>query len=233
MCDHVLHWDQHPALQQVVNATVMFNELIVQNTTAAASLTLSNVESIIVDHDPVPTNNSVIDGLKKNGSCTAYVGNASMPLDIRIGANAENSSLLVECPQASELLLDNQGGACLAAVMPSTTFISVEGDAAVAVVINTNQTIPVVDVSNMTAGGQLILYLTNGTALSGSSSQGVQGTLPFPLPDGQYAVVVRGCQPQRMPCTVLDAAGRDVCIYDRTPCVGAVANKVSSLCAIA
>ena len=99
--------------------------------------------------------------------------------------------------------------------MPNATNITVAGNGSVAVVINTNLTLPTVDVSNMTAGSRLVVSLTNGT----STSFGVvQGTLPYTVRDREFAVIVRGCQPQRMLCTAVDEAGRIVCHYQDACC---------------
>lgn len=223
VCWYKKHMEQKPHHQlQVVNATIMPHQLWIRDTDAAAALDLSNIEHVVVGRSLVPTNNS-IEGLFNSRTCTVYLGNANLPLDVRI-ANV-NSSLLVECPQARQLLLENQGGMCLAAVLPNAANIEVAGNATVAVVINADLTMPVVDVGNLTAGGQLLLHLTNGTSSSGM----VQGTLPYRLPDDKYAVVVRGCQPKRMPCTAVDAAGRDVCYYDNT-CCGGDFHQADSLC---
>ena len=202
-----------PLNTQVVNATWIFNQLLVRDTTATAALELTNIHRIVIGRNAISSNNS-IDGLLDNQSCAAYLGSTSIPFDVRI-SNASNSSLLVECPQASELLLDNQGGRCLAAIMPDATNITVAGNGTVAVVLNANLTMPNVDVSNMTAGSHLQLYITNGTAVAASLGS-IQGTLPYRLQDAECAVVITGCKPQRMPCKAVDAAGRDACCYDRT-----------------
>ena len=214
----------------------------VQGERAKAKLVLPVVESLTA-RGPRQVNR--IAGLLNTNTlaCRAIVGSAGKVFNASVD-NAPGTSLLSECLAASTLQLTNKQGRCLRVVMPQARTIATSGDRSIDLVLSPAHVPQIIDVSGMTSWGppgrspnntRVVVRMSelraDGTALRQNAMR-VVGRLPFTVPNGAFAVIITGCQPQKVRCEVRDLSNRLMCRYTEKCVPAASAAKAAVLAAV-
>lgn len=156
--------------------------------------------------------NNVVGGLWNTDgdgmpTCSAFIG-ASSRILLSI-EDAPGSSLRVDCPGSPRLTLQNKGGACLLAVWASASYVMVNGNGPMAILLNPRQKYTTIDVRGMDgAAASLAVYLSPWKQNSGIRLI-VRGGWPSQLT--AKSITVHACQGQSVRCLVNTIAGRSAC----------------------
>lgn len=177
-------------------------------------------------------------------SCRATVGGVNQKLAIRL-KDAPSSSLRVDCPSAESLALENINGKCLQVVWASGSTIHTSGNRSIVIYPNPQRMRSTINVSGMTSWGvppaprrtpmntRVILRLSQWVQdRSSASLMKVEGSVPYAVPDGAFAVVIYGCGASTVTCTVKDKDGKPSCRATDVCVPTAAAAKANALAAV-
>lgn len=190
---------------------------------AKAALVLRKMQSVESFRPPANSNNLVMGLLNaKTLTCNALMGDQLLDFDVAL-ETGNSSSLLTSCMAANKLVLYNNGGQCVQVVGPQAKQVNIFGDRTHEVVW-TDATLP----SSITMHNLSSLYKPPSTKatrvlleFSTSEADGkrikkgavtITGNVLFDVPQGKYAVLVRGCGVDKFTINVKDPKGKNVAL---------------------